>query len=270
MSIMQAFWLGLVQGLTEFLPISSSGHLDLIQKLFGLSTENFMTLDVLLHVGTLAAVIAVYWRRLWKMILDLVKNPLKSEVWLLVIATIPAVIAALVFDVDDKTFSTQFLGFAFLITTLILWLADLFSGVALENKQVKWWIALAMCIMQAVAILPGISRSGATISGGISTGLSRKRSADFAFLMSIPAILGAIVLELKDNGAAVFDGTLIGQMGGALPLLAGVITSAVFGFLSIKFMLSIVRRVRLTWFGVYTGVLGIAILLDQYIFHRFF
>ena len=270
MSIMQAFWLGLVQGLTEFLPISSSGHLDLIQKLFGLSTENFLTLDVLLHVGTLIAVIVVYWQRLWKMILDLFKNPLKSEIWLLVIATVPAVIASLLFDFDDKAFSTQFLGFAFLITTLILWLADLISGVSFETKEVKWYNAVVMGLMQALAILPGVSRSGSTISGGIASGLSRKRSADFAFLMSVPAILGAIVLELVKNGGAVFSGSLIEQMGGALPLLAGMITSAVFGFVAIKFMLSIVRRIRLTWFGVYTGLLGIAILLDQYIFHFYF
>jgi undecaprenyl-diphosphatase len=200
MSIMQAFWLGLVQGLTEFLPISSSGHLDLVQKLFGFSADNFLTLAVLLHTGTLIAVVAVYWKRLWTMILDLFKNPLKSEIWLLVVATVPAVLAALLFDFDDAAFSGQFLGFAFLITTLILWLADLISGVSFQTKEVKWHNAVVMGIMQAVAILPGVSRSGSTISGGIATGLSRKRSADFAFLMSVPAILGAIVLELMKNG----------------------------------------------------------------------
>lgn len=265
MSILQAFWLGLVQGLAEFLPVSSSGHLNLVQKMFGFSADNFLTLDVLLHVGTLAAVVTVYWKRLWNMIL----HPLKSELWLLVVATIPAVVAALIFDFNDGFFN-EFLGYAFLITTLILWLADLVSGVSFETKQVKWYNAVVMGVMQAIAILPGISRSGATISGGVSTGLSRKRSADFAFLMSVPAILGAIVLELFKNSDQIFDGSLIEQMGGALPLLTGVITSAAFGFLAIKFMLSIVRRVRLTWFGVYTGVLGIAILLDQYVFHRFF
>ena len=269
MSIMQAFWLGLVQGLTEFLPISSTGHLTLVQKLFGFSTENFLTLDILLHVGTLVAVVVVYWKRLWKMILDLFKNPMKSEIWLLVIATLPTVAAALIFDFDDA-FSTEFIGFAFLMTTLIIWLADLISGVSFETKSVKWYNAVVMGLMQALAILPGISRSGSTISGGIASGLSRKRAADFAFMMSVPAILGAIVLEFIKNGSGAFDGTLIAEMGGALPLVTGIITSAAFGFLAIKFMLSIVRRVRLTWFGVYTGLLGILILLDQFIFHKFF
>ena len=268
MSIMQAFWLGLVQGLTEFLPISSTGHLTLVRTLFGFSTDNFLTLDILLHVGTLIAVIAVYWKRLWKMIVDLFKDPMKSEIWLLVIATLPTVAAALIFDFDEL--SGEYIGFAFLMTTLIIWLADLISGVSFETKSVKWYNAVVMGFMQALAILPGISRSGSTISGGIASGLSRKRAADFAFLMSVPAILGAIVLEFLKNGGEVFNGTLIAEMGGALPLVTGIITSAAFGFLAIKFMLSIVRRVRLTWFGVYTGVLGILILLDQFIFHRFF
>ncbi len=266
MSIMQAFWLGLVQGITEFLPISSTGHLDLVQRLFGFSTENFLSLDVLLHLGTLAAVVVVYWKRLWNM----VRHPVKSELWLLVVATIPTVIAALLFKDSLDRLSGEYIGFAFLITTLILWLSDLVSGVSFQTKEVKWYNALVMGVMQAVAILPGISRSGSTISGGIATGLSRKRAADFAFLMSVPAILGAIVLEFMHSGSSVFDAATIQQMGGWLPLIVGVITSAAFGFLAIKFMLSIVRRVRLIWFGVYTGVLGIAILLDQYVFHKFF
>ena len=263
MTIMQAFWLGLVQGLGEFLPISSTGHLDLLQKIFGFSVGNYLTLDILLHLGTLAAVVVVYWKRLLNMIL----HPVKSELWLLVVATIPAVIVSLLFDID---FSPEALGFEFLITTLILWLADLVGGVSFQTKEVKWYNAVLMGFMQALAILPGVSRSGATISGGVATGLSRKRAADFAFLMSVPAILGAIVLEFIKNGSDIFSGVMVESMGGWQPLVVGIFTSAVFGFLAIKFMLSIVRRVRLTWFGVYTALLGIAILLDQYVFRKFF
>lgn len=258
MDIMQSFWLGLVQGLTEFLPVSSSGHLLLLEKLFGIANSD-ITFEVLLHAGTLLAVIAVYWRRIWNMIC----HPLKSELPLLAAATVPAVIAALLFDFDNA-FAGEYLGFSFLITTLILWLADLVGGLAPKQKAVGWGNAIVMGIMQAVAIMPGISRSGSTISGGVATGLSRKRAADFAFLMSIPAILGSIVLELVGGG--------IGQLAAEslTPVLVGVGTAAVSSFLAIKLMLAIVRRVRLTWFGLYTGVLGVLILLDQYLFHYIF
>ena len=262
MTVMQAFWLGLVQGLSEFLPISSSGHLVLLQRIFGIA-EPSITFSILLHVGTLVAVVTIYWKRILNMIL----HPVKSELPLLALATVPAVIAALIFDFDDA-FNGEYLGFSFLITTLILWLADLVSGVSYPTKSVKWHNALVMGVMQAVAILPGISRSGSTIAGGISTGLSRKRAADFAFLMLLPAILGAIVLDLIESGAAIFSAN--SAMGGALPMVVGVLTAAIFGYIAIKAMLTLVRRVRMTWFGVYTGLLGILVLLDQYIFHFYF
>lgn len=265
MELMQVFWLGLVQGLTEFLPISSSGHLVLLQKLFGIS-NNSIALEVLLHVGTLLAVIFVYWKRILNMILHPnFRHPLKSELCLLIIATIPATIAAFMLDFSDA-FSGEFLGFSFLITTLILWLADLVSGMSFETKEVKWYNAVVMGIMQAVAILPGVSRSGSTISGGIATGLSRKRAADFGFLMAIPAILGSIILEATD----IFNGTAASIAGGPMALLLGVVVSSVSGFAAIKFMLKIVRRIRLPWFGLYTGILGVLILLDQYVFHYVF
>lgn len=258
MDIMQSFWLGLVQGLTEFLPVSSSGHLLLLEKLFGIASDS-ITFEVLLHAGTLLAVLVVYWRRIFNMI----RHPLRSELLLLVVATIPAVVAALVFNFD-VAFSGEYLGFSFLMTTLILWLADLVGGLAPKCKAVGWGNAIVMGVMQAVAILPGISRSGATISGGVATGLSRKRAADFAFLMSIPAIIGSIVLELMKGGfTQIPEAELI-------PIAVGVGAAAVFGFLAIKVMLAIVRRVRLTWFGLYTGVLGVLILLDQYLFHYIF
>ncbi len=268
MELFQALWLGLVQGLTEFLPVSSSGHLVLMQKIFGIGHEVPMLFDVLLHMGTLVAVFCVYWRRILDMFLHPnFKEPLKWDLVLLVIATIPAVIAALLFgDFFEGSFEGEYLGYAFLMTTLILWLADLVSGVAFETKEVKWYNAVVMGLMQAVAIVPGLSRSGSTISGGIATGLSRKRAADFAFLMSIPAILGSMVLEL----VKMLKGESAMNSMELMPIIVGVLAATISGFLAIKFMLKIVRRVRLPWFGLYTGLLGIAVLLDQYFFHYFF
>lgn len=261
MTVLQAFWLGLVQGLTEFLPVSSSGHLLLLQKVFGISSESIL-LEVLLHVGTLFAVVIVYWKRL----IHMLRHPIQSELWLLVIATLPAVAAALLFDIGPE-FRVQFLGFAFLITSLILWFADLIDTVSPKNKQVKWYNALIMGIMQGIAALfDGMSRSGSTISGGVASGLTRKRAADFSFLMSVPAILGALVLNLKD----LFDGSAALVIDNPLPVAVAVITSAVFGLVAIKFMLAIIRKVKLSWFGLYTAVLGILVLIDTYYVHFFF
>lgn len=262
MTIMQAFWLGAVQGLTEFLPISSSGHLLLLQELFGISAESNL-LAILLHVGTLIAVVAVYWNRLINMLL----HPIKSELWLLVVATLPAVASALLFKEMAVQMQIQLLGYSFLLTTLVLWFSDLIGSVAPQHKEVKWYNALVMGLMQGIAAqFSGLSRSGSTIAGGVFTGLSRKRSADFAFLMAVPAILGALVLNLKD----LIGGEVAIVAENPLPVVVGMVTSVLFGLIAIKGMLAIVRRIRLSWFGLYTGILGILILLDQHFLHFFF
>jgi predicted membrane protein len=185
------------------------------------------------------------------MILDLVKNPLKSEVWLLVIATIPAVIAALVFDVDDKTFSTQFLGFAFLITTLILWLADLVSGVAFETKQVKWWNALAMGIMQAVAILRAFRRSGATISAACSR-LSRSARRTLRFDVHTGHTGPRIGRGVRTSAPRSSTARRSVQWAGRAPVWRAVSPRGVGFPLAIKFICPRARRVRLTVWGGYT------------------
>ena len=259
---MQSLWLGLVQGLTEFLPVSSSGHLVLVREFLGIQ-DVLITEMMLLHVGTLLAICVVYWRRIWNMIC----HPIKSELPMLVVATVPAVIATLLFnDFFTESFEGAYLGFSFLLTTLILWLSDLVGGLAPKRSHVTWGNAIVMGVMQAVAIMPGVSRSGSTIAGGVGTGLSRKRAADFAFLMAIPAILGSIVWD----GIKLLNGTVVEQIVDWVPILVGVGVSFVVGFLAIKLMLAIVRRVRLTWFGLYTGVLGVLVLLDQYLFHYVF
>ncbi len=218
MTIMQAFWLGLVQGLGEFLPVSSTGHLDLLQKIFGFSVGNYLTLDVLLHLGTLVAVVAVYWKRL----LNMIQHPVKSDLWLLVVATIPAIVFALAFDID---FSPESLGFEFLITTLILWLADLVGGVSFQTKEVKWYNALVMGVMQALAILPAVSRSGAATPAAWH-GLT-KSAQDFRVLMSVPAIWRDSCWSYSKTARH-----LRGRWSPRWALAAarvGILTSAVFG-----------------------------------------
>ena len=265
MNALQGLILGIVQGLTEFLPISSSGHLLVLQTIFGIDTDGQLLLNILLHLGTLVAVFAVYWRRIWNMIC----HPIQSDLKWLVIATIPAVIAALVVNFD-AAFEGQFIIWSFYLTSIVLVAGDMIGKWRRRNhrlhKQVNLGDAAAMGLVQAVAILPGLSRSGSTISAGVASGLTRKRAADFSFLMSIPAILGSLVLELK---GIVLDGEPIGDIT-FLPTFLGVVAAAVFGFIAIKGMLKLIRRISMKWFALYTFLLGTFLLLDKYVFKIWF
>ncbi|MDR0635480.1 MAG: undecaprenyl-diphosphate phosphatase [Treponema sp.] len=263
MSIIEAIILGAVQGLTEFLPVSSSGHLALLQKLFGIS-EGALLFDILVHVGTLFAVFVVLWDDIW----ELLRKPIQAKTGFLIIATIPTVIVALFFkDLIESAFaSAQFLGFAFLLTGTALFVSERLSrrsGVIREYMGIP--DVLIIGIMQAIAIIPGVSRSGFTLAGALSRKVERGIAARFSFLLSIPAILGALVLQLKD----VISGEASGSPDAA-PLIAGVLTAGIVGFFSVKLMLKIVKEHSLIGFAVYVVCLGILILADQYVSHFFF
>lgn len=269
MTVVQSVILGLIQGLAEFLPISSSGHLTLGQMFLGLG-DIPLTLDILLHLGTLIAVFIVYWRKLLNMLL----HPFGSELKWVVVATIPTVLAALLLgDFIDKLFEGAYLGLSFLLTSFVLVLGEAVNRLRVrKHKKVMWYDAIVMGCMQAVAIAPGLSRSGSTICGGMFSGLTRRRAADFSFLMSIPAILGSAVLDFKDmydeaSAAGISFGAqfaaVIEQMGGAVPVIVSVLTAAVSGFLAIKLMLAIVKRVGMRWFAVYTFLLGAFMIAYQ-------
>jgi undecaprenyl-diphosphatase len=262
MSVFEAIFLGAVQGITEFLPVSSSGHLVLFQKLLGVSGQALF-FDTLVHGGTLVAVFAVLWRDIW----DILKRIIQPLTGYLILATIPAVAAALLFKetIEGAFASGSFLGFSFLATSILLVFAEFFSKRAkfLKGKgEMGWLDALIIGVLQAVAMVPGVSRSGATLSGALSRGLKRDFAARFSFLLSIPAILGALLLQLKDllKGSAA-DLNAAGTIG-VLPLLAGTISAALVGFFAIRLMLKIVRERSLLGFALYTGVLGLAVLID--------
>jgi undecaprenyl-diphosphatase len=277
--------LGAVQGLTEFLPVSSSGHLVLLQKVFGI-TEPTLLFDTMLHAGTLLAVFVVLWEDIWAILRRLIQ-PLTG---FLILATIPAVAAALVFEdsIEAAFESGRFLGFSFLLTSALLVIAELLSrrmvaagtvaAVAAAKKagEMNALDALIIGVLQAVAIIPGVSRSGATISGALSRGLDRDFAARFSFLLSIPAILGALVFQLKDlvttnvvaavgsaDGEAVSIGFAIAAVDAAA-IAAGTVTAAIVGFFAVRLMLKIVRERSLFGFAIYTAVLGALVLVDQF------
>lgn len=278
MTIWIAMLLGLVQGIAEFLPVSSSGHLLLLQKMFGI-TDGAMFFTVMLHLATLVAVFVVYWPTL----IELIKKPFQKTVGLLIIATVPAVVIALLskmiapveafFDAAD---AGQYLGFGFLLTAILLFISDHVrhtqldengervekKGKKLKNMQVK--DALIIGCMQGVGVLPGVSRSGSTISGALFAGLNRKTAADFSFLMSIPAIIGGAVFEIPD---AIQNG--IGGMHWTT-IVAGMLVAGITGYFAIKVMINAIKKKKLVGFVVYTAVLGALVLVDQYVTHYFF
>jgi undecaprenyl-diphosphatase len=226
----------------------------------------------MLHAGTLIAVFAVLWRDIW----EILRKIIQPLTLFLIIATIAAVIAALTLgDVIEHAFeSGKYLGVCFLVTTALLVFAEVTSKRAISDQglkkvqDMKWYDALFIGLLQAIAIAPGISRSGATIAGALFRRLDRDFAARFSFLLSIPAILGAIVLQTKDlvTGGTTEDTVSIS----AAAIIAGTTCAAIVGFFSVKLMLKIIKERSLYGFAIYTAILGILILIDQFGTHFVF
>ena len=261
MSILMAALLGLIQGLAEFLPISSSGHLNLLQALFGVDVEHQLLFNILLHVGTLVAVAIVFWKD-W---IEMIAHPIKNKTLLLLfIASLPALVIKLIFSdqVDYLETHNMLLGVCFLITGLMLALTQFFSQrnarKGVEKAQVGVGEAVAMGCLQAVGMLPGLSRSGSTIFGGVSAKLNRETAAKFSFMMSAPAIVGGL---LSEGSAALKEGL---SFGGDLPaILVGMVVAGVSGYFAIRFFLKLITRISLNWFALYVAILGIAVIILQ-------
>lgn len=254
MKIYQAVILGAVQGLTEFLPVSSSGHLVLLQKLFGIDTDCSLFLTVMLHVGTLVPVFIVFW----KQIVGLFKKPFK-KLLLLVLASVPAALAGfLLGDFLDRAFyGGKYLIPCFVFTAVLLYAAELYSKRRPMLKPVGVKTSVVMGLAQAVAVVPGISRSGTVISAGCFCGADRTENADFAFLMSIPVILGSALVEGVKAVKTGFGGI------GVMPLLFGVLSAAVFGYVAVKLMLSVIKKANYKWFSVYLVLLSAVMAIIQ-------
>ena len=215
----------------------------------------------MLHVGTLAAVVAVYYRELWA----LIKKPFQKRVYMLVLACIVTALFWFLFeDVFTTAFTGKFLGFGFLLTSLILLIMEKLAHGKRSVEKMRVYEALGIGAMQGIAILPGVSRSGSTIAGARFFGLSKAETAQFSFILSIPVILGALLLQLPD---AVAAGT------GSIPWAAigvGTLVSAVSGYFAIRWMIKLIVNKSLLGFAVYTLALGSLVLLDQLVTNIFF
>ena len=262
----QALLLGVIQGLTEFLPISSSGHLVLGQAALGIK-EPVLLFDILLHIGTLAAVLAVYGKDVWRILrawfLALAGRANEEERvsartgWLLILGTVPAALVGVLFkDTIEAAFAAPRLtAYNLLVTGGVLFVSGGKMQGTRKEAQMTWRDALWIGALQAVAILPGISRSGSTIAAGLWAGLDREQAARFSFLLSVPAILGAFVLKARHMGATPADAWT--------PMAAGTLTAAVVGILSLLWLIQVVRRGNIRWFAYYcwaAGALGIYLI----------
>ncbi len=276
MKIWEAIVLGLVQGTTEFLPVSSSGHLALFQALFGIEEQGLL-FSVLLHFGTLISVFICYWhdivemvREFFLLVGDLIRGrgradvnaaPMRRQMLMVLLATIPMVLAVLVNDYIESIFtSTLVVGFMLIITAILLLTADLHGFGRKDASTATWKDALIVGAMQLVAIIPGISRSGTVLTGGALRGFSRKFAVKFAFIMSIPVILGANIFSLADAVKEGVDGAMI------LPCIVGILVAMISGIAAIKFMTMLIRRRNFRPFVFYCAIIGLITILASLIF----
>lgn len=255
MDSLQAAILGMIQGFTEFLPISSTGHLYLGRHLFGLD-EAGLFLDTMLHVGTLLAVMVVYRHEL----LAVVRQPFGRLATILALGTIPAVVVGVLFhrffDTISKTGIT--IGWEFLVTGIVLWGADTYKNEGTKELQnLTYTDAIIIGSFQAAAIMPALSRSGLTIAAAIFRGVNKKTAAHFSFLLSIPAIAGGVVMQSRK----LLD--LSGEQMTYFPLLVAVVTSLLCGYAAIRWMVRILQRGSLKGFAIYVFLLGLVILVLQ-------
>lgn len=232
--------------MTEFLPISSSGHIVLFGSMFNL--DNLLLISVVAHVGTLFAVLYCYR----KQIFTLIRHPFNKTNLNLIIATVPTVILVLLFNAFfEDSFSTKTLVWGFLISAVLLFIADMKKE---SFKPVNKRSALYMGLSQGLALLPGISRSGATLVCGLLVGVEKNQALDFSFLMSIPIIIASAVYEsIKLFSAQI----TINWLG----IFIVMITSFIFGILSIKIMLKLVKKNKLYFFSIYLIVLSLIVLI---------
>lgn len=280
MSLLESIIMGLIQGITEFLPVSSSGHLALFQIAFGLE-ETGLLFDCLLHFGTLIAVFAVYYRDIWKMICEgfgiigdffvnaatavsrltgnkdkkyrrIICNGYRKFVMLVIVSTIPTGIIGIAAKDLIELASTILLvpGICLIITAILLFVADRCREGTKTPKHVSYTNAFIIGICQGFATLPGISRSGTTITACLLSGFDRKFAVKYSFIMSIPAILGSVVLQLFDlKNLEITSAEWVNY-------LAGTLVAAVVGYICIKIMLYVVKQKKYTVFSIYCLIAG--------------
>lgn len=272
MDIFQGIIIGIVQGLTEFLPVSSSAHLIFIQNILGV--ESSLAFDTFLHLGSLLAVLIFFRADIYKMVRawllsvgDLLQHrfkegfyadPYKRLAWYVILATIPVGLAGVFFESQvDALFAGALYvpGFFLFVTGTILYLSQRMASGQIDMSHMGWFQSLFMGLGQACAIMPGLSRSGTTIAAGLVMGLDKEFAAKFSFILSIPAIFGAFILQLKDIG--------LSMSGDGAAIILGFIAAFVSGYMAIKWLLDLIQNKSLDIFSYYCWIVGIVVFMGS-------
>lgn len=261
----QALILGIIQGLTEYLPVSSSGHLEIGNAILGVELEENLTFDVMLHVATVLSTLVVLWSEIDWITRGLFKFKMNNETKYflnIVVSMIPVGIVGVLFKDQIEGF---FKGNLLLVGCCLMFTAVLLTFTYFakprQKERISWLDALIIGIAQAIAVLPGVSRSGSTIATGLLLGNKKEKLAQFSFLMVIPPILGqALLSSLKFiKGEEAFGGV------GAMPMLIGFVAAFVFGCIACKWMINIVKKGKLVYFGIYCAIVGSITIVYSFI-----
>jgi undecaprenyl-diphosphatase len=257
LSLWQILVLAVVQGVTEFLPISSDGHLAVVSEFLapGQDLDKFVEVNIVLHLGTLGSILVYYFRRIMRLL-----GEDRRLIGLIILGTIPAVVVGLPLHKFGKHILGDPLlaGLMLPVTGLLLIVASRFQNGKQDYRDITWRQALLIGCAQVFALLPGISRSGTTISSGVALGLSPKSATTFSFLLALPAIAGAGVLEMIEIAGS--------EGGGQTPvpwLIAGAVTSFVVGLAAVSLLVRVVEKQRLHWFAYWVIPFGIAVVIWQ-------
>jgi undecaprenyl-diphosphatase len=269
MNFFDALILGLLQGLTEFLPVSSSGHLVLGQKVLGVLQADNITFEIFVHFGTLFSILVIFWKDIWQIFLSLlggIKQPGKIPSFLkenehfrlavlIVVGSIPAAVVGLMFKPHvERAFSdVNLVGVMLIVTGLVLFLTRLARPK--PDKKVSWGTAILIGLAQAFAILPGISRAGMTISAGLFAGVAREQAARYSFLLALPAIFGATLLETFEISGAPIEKDFI------LVLIVGTVAAFIAGYVAIKTVFIVLKRDKFSYFSFYCLTVGLIVIL---------
>ena len=271
MNLIQAIFMGIIQGLTEFLPVSSSGHLTIFQYIFGINTDTGLLFEVMLHLGTLVAVCIAFWKDIIKDFIvnrgkkgkghrRMVINAYRKFVLLILVTTIPTGICGIILSnfMDSITSSLLIPGLCLIVTAILLLISDVLPGGKKKVKATGYTDAALVGLAQGIAVLPGLSRSGTTITACLALGFDRTFAVKYSFIASIPAIVGANLLELRHLGDA-----LSGE-NHFLYYIIGMVIAGVLGYVCIKVMLYVVKNKKFIYFAYYCAIIGTISLISYF------